>query len=87
MEQQKRAIEKQQMMLEDDNLNQNSLFTQPISVDNRVLMNELDRLKKDIQMIKYQEERRGQMDQYLRDNLQIPRKGVYQFSEEPATMA
>ena len=73
LEQQKRAIEKQQMMLEDDNLNQNSLFTQPISVDNRVLMNELDRLKKDIQMIKYQEERRGQMDQYLRDNLQIPR--------------
>ena len=73
MEQQKRAIEKQQMMLEDGNLNQNSLFTQPISVDNRVLMNEVDRLKKDIQMIKYQEERRGQMDQYLRDNLQIPR--------------
>jgi hypothetical protein len=73
LEQQKRAIEKQQMMLEDGNLNQNSLFTQPISVDNRVLMNEVDRLKKDIQMIKYQEERRGQMDQYLRDNLQIPR--------------
>ena len=73
LEQQKRAIEKQQMMLEDGNLNQNSLFTQPISVDNRVLMNEVDRLKKDIQMIKYQEERRGQMDQYLRNNLQIPR--------------
>ena len=73
LEQQKRAIEKQQMMLEDGNLNQNSLYTKPISVDNRVLMNEVDRLKKDIQMIKYQEERRGEMDQYLRDNLQIPR--------------
>ena len=73
LEQQKRAIEKQQMMLEDGNLNQNNLYTKPISVDNRVLMNEVDRLKKDIQMIKYQEERRGQMDQYLRDNLQIPR--------------
>ena len=73
LEQQKRAIEKQQMMLEDGNLNQNNLYTKPISVDNRVLMNEVDRLKKDIQMIKYQEERRGEMDQYLRDNLQIPR--------------
>jgi hypothetical protein len=36
-------------------------------------MNEVERLKKDIQMIKYQEARRGEMDQYLRDNLQIPR--------------